>query len=165
MNMRRSVSCPYPQVTTASSASSGDLDESPSRIIRRRPVIIDDSLSLKRLSVLLEAHDVEEAEQYLHSPDMSEAMALSSRSMTNGMRSSSEKVRQILGDEQAHALHAARIAEANSPWYLRPIHGPDEIHLAYDGWIIGGTLPAIVERLTLDPISTLLSTIVALPAC
>ena len=124
-------------------------------------MLIEDSLSLKRLSVLLEAHDMEEAEQYLHSPDMTEATFASPRSIASGSRSSSEKVRQILGDEQAHALHAAHIAENNSPWYIRPIHGEDEIHVEYDGWIAGGILTAIVERLTLEPISVLLSIFVS----
>ena len=152
-NMKRSLSCPSPVVPM--SLPSPEQDPSPlsrSASNRRRPVLIEDVASLKRLSVLLEAHGAEEADEFIHSPDLVETMSFPERTGMHS-RSSSEKVKQITGDQLAEALHAAKIAEASCPWFLRPIHGKDQIRLEYDGNIVGGTLTAIVERLTLDPLS------------
>ncbi|EIN12588.1 ras GEF [Punctularia strigosozonata HHB-11173 SS5] len=38
--------------------------------------------------------------------------------------------------------------EADKPWYLRPTAGPNEIQVDPDGTVRGGTIPALVERLT-----------------
>lgn len=63
------------------------------------------------------------------------------------------KVAQITGDDDAQAFHNAKIAQANLPWYLKPRHDNGEIKLEYDGTVIAGTVPALIERLTVDPLS------------
>ena len=150
-SVKRSLSCPAPAAPMLLPSPVQDPNSS-SRSVpnRRRPVLIDDSTYLRRLSVLLETHGAEEAEEFIHSPDMAETVSFPGHAHS---RSSSEKVKQITGDQLAEALHAAKIAEASCPWFLRPIHDKDQIRLEYDGNIVGGTLPAIVERLTLDPLS------------
>ena len=40
-----------------------------------------------------------------------------------------------------------------SAWFLRPTYDHDDINLDHDGVVKAGTLPALVERLTLDHLS------------
>ncbi|TDL15510.1 ras GEF [Rickenella mellea] len=57
------------------------------------------------------------------------------------------KIRQLLGDDAPERY--IDNANANSkPWYLRSTYGQDEILINPDGGIRGGTLAALVERLT-----------------
>ncbi len=63
------------------------------------------------------------------------------------------KVAQITGDDDAQAFHNAKVAQANFPWYLKPRHDNSDIKLEYDGTVIAGTVPALIERLTVDPLS------------
>ncbi len=63
-----------------------------------------------------------------------------------------DKVRQLTGDDDAQAFHNAKQAQANLPWYLQPSYTADEIKLEYDGSVRAGTLSALVERLTVDPL-------------
>ena len=63
------------------------------------------------------------------------------------------KVAQITGDDDAQAFHNAKVAQANLPWYLKPRHDNGDIKLEYDGTVIAGTVPALIERLTVDPLS------------
>ena len=62
------------------------------------------------------------------------------------------KIKQLTGDDDAQAFHNAKLAQANLPWYLRPKYSDDEIKLEYDGSVKAGTLPALVERLVIDPL-------------
>ena len=55
----------------------------------------------------------------------------------------SGKLAKILGDE-----YADKVAKDSQPWYLRPTYDPSEIMIDPDGTIRGGTLTALVERLT-----------------
>lgn len=64
-----------------------------------------------------------------------------------------DKVRQLTGDDDAQAFHNAKLAQARLPWYLQPSYSADEIKLEYDGSVRAGTLAALVERLTVDPLS------------
>ena len=41
-----------------------------------------------------------------------------------------------------------------STWFLRPTYDDDDIDLDYDGTVVAGTLSALIERLTLDYLST-----------
>ncbi|GJJ13429.1 hypothetical protein Clacol_007683 [Clathrus columnatus] len=61
-----------------------------------------------------------------------------------------DKVRRLLGDDDAQAFHNAKQALATLPWYLKPEHDPDsgEIRLEHDGSIRYGSVEALVERLT-----------------
>ena len=49
---------------------------------------------------------------------------------------------------------ACKKNRAASTWFLRPTYDDDDISLDYDGTVKAGTLPALVERLTLDYLST-----------
>ncbi|KAF8073629.1 ras guanine nucleotide exchange factor domain-containing protein [Lyophyllum atratum] len=55
----------------------------------------------------------------------------------------SRKLEKILGDEYAN-----KVAADLKPWYLRPNYNPQEILMDPDNTVKGGTLPALVERLT-----------------
>ena len=70
------------------------------------------------------------------------------------LRRRPDKIRQLTGDEDAAAFHQAKKAQASLPWYLKPLHNGDDISLEYDGSVRAGTLHALVERLTVDPLST-----------
>jgi son of sevenless len=54
------------------------------------------------------------------------------------------KILQILGDAPSHIID--KLNAETKPWYLRPSY--DEILIDPDGKVRGGTLPALVERLT-----------------
>lgn len=53
-----------------------------------------------------------------------------------------EKLHKILGED------APVRAVEEKPWYLLPEHGPTELWLNPEGTVRGGTLPALIERLT-----------------
>lgn len=53
------------------------------------------------------------------------------------------KLHRLLGEE-----YADKFAADLQPWYLRPNYNPAEIIIERDGAIRGGTVPALVERLT-----------------
>ncbi|KAG6841265.1 hypothetical protein C0991_000405 [Blastosporella zonata] len=55
----------------------------------------------------------------------------------------SKKLEQLLGDEYLN-----KVAADLKPWYLRPTYTPEEILIDADNTVKGGTLPALVERLT-----------------
>ncbi|KAG6910697.1 hypothetical protein DXG01_008741 [Tephrocybe rancida] len=55
----------------------------------------------------------------------------------------SKKLQQLLGDEYANKLAADA-----KPWYLRPTYNPEDILIDADNTVKGGTLRALVERLT-----------------
>ena len=57
------------------------------------------------------------------------------------------KLKKVLGEVPDHYLQT--VNQDSVPWYLRPIHGPKEILISPDGSVRGGTLPALVERLTM----------------
>ena len=63
------------------------------------------------------------------------------------------KIWQITGDDNAQAFHNAKMAQAQQPWYLKPDHTGNEIKVEYDGSVKAGTLEALVERLTIEPLS------------
>ncbi|KDQ09889.1 hypothetical protein BOTBODRAFT_178627 [Botryobasidium botryosum FD-172 SS1] len=58
------------------------------------------------------------------------------------------KIIRLLGKEAP--MHYIKTQNVDSiPWYLRPEHGRSEILLHPDGSVRGGTLPALIERLTM----------------
>jgi son of sevenless-like protein len=69
-------------------------------------------------------------------------------------RPGGDKIRRITGEDEAQAFHNAKLAQASLPWYLKPEHIGEEIKLDPDGRVIAGTLEALVERLTIEPLST-----------
>lgn len=62
----------------------------------------------------------------------------------------SDKVRRLLGDDDAQAFHNAKQALASQPWYLKPERDDDggEVKLEHDGSVKYGSVEALVERLT-----------------
>jgi son of sevenless-like protein len=52
-------------------------------------------------------------------------------------------LQRLLGDE-----YVDKVAADLQPWYLRPDYSPSDILIEPDGSVRGGTLPALVERLT-----------------
>ncbi|CAE6472373.1 unnamed protein product [Rhizoctonia solani] len=66
------------------------------------------------------------------------------------------KIRKLLGEDAAAVLAQAGGAVAPTPivdatpWYLKPTYNePPEIQFNTDGGVRGGTLPALIERLTM----------------
>ncbi|KAH9480568.1 Cell division control protein 25 [Psilocybe cubensis] len=57
--------------------------------------------------------------------------------------SGTNKLKKLLGDE-----YADKVAADLQPWYLRPNYSPSDIIIEADGSVRGGTVPALVERLT-----------------
>ncbi|THH29337.1 hypothetical protein EUX98_g4841 [Antrodiella citrinella] len=119
------------------------------RQFRRRPVLIEDSTSLSRLSTLFESLDVAEVDFLANSPVVTESIDAYSRVA----RASVDKVKQITGDDDAQALYNAKVAQIALPWFLKPEHGEGDIKVEYDGTVSYGTLPALVERLTVEHFS------------
>ena len=122
-----------------------------SRQFRRRPVLIDDSTSLSRLSTLFETSNVAEVDFLANSPVVAESIDAYSRVA----RASVDKVKQITGDDDAQALYSARVAHNALPWFLKPEHSDSDIKVEYDGTVTAGTLSALVERLTVEHYSKL----------
>ncbi|KAF9534536.1 ras guanine nucleotide exchange factor domain-containing protein [Crepidotus variabilis] len=56
---------------------------------------------------------------------------------------SSNKLHKLLGDE-----YADKVAADLQPWFLRPNYSPSDIVIEPDGAVRGGTITALVERLT-----------------
>lgn len=116
-----------------SGPSSSTSYRSPSPAIARLPTVFDQNLR----------HDVSHSRS--ESPIGDDLVYSPPR---NG-----RKVAQITGDDDAQAFHNAKMAQAKLPWYLKPRHDNGEIKLEYDGTVIAGTVLALIERLTVDPLS------------
>lgn len=74
-------------------------------------------------------------------------------SSTRTSRSTSDKIRQITGSDDALAFHNAKQALTNLPWFLRPTYPSEHIIMDKDFNVRAGTLNALVERLTSDHLS------------
>jgi son of sevenless len=57
-----------------------------------------------------------------------------------------KKLEKVLGDLPTHYVNT--VTAETKPWYLRPNYDPSEIIIDPDGGVKGGTVPALVERLT-----------------
>ncbi|KNZ81298.1 Cell division control protein 25 [Termitomyces sp. J132] len=78
---------------------------------------------------------VPEEEQEPHDPDFGAKSA--------PRATASRKLEKLLG-----ADYASKVAADLQPWYLRPNYSPEDILIEHDNTVKGGTLPALVERLT-----------------
>lgn len=121
----------------------------------RRLIRLQDGLYFRPLSVLVETMSIDS----LHTEDDPSDSVISpdspserSRSFDSSSSRRLDKIRQITGDDIAQAVHDARSARASCPWYLRPIFDDDEIRYDYNGSVASGTLPALVEALTSEPL-------------
>ena len=148
-----STSFPQSPLNRSRSDSSGSLR----RNSRRRPILVNDFKSLSRLTLLLDSPSPEST------PDVKLEVqnefdlvqdSCSSPSPDVNIPKQSRKVWQLTGDEEAQAYHNTKVAQANLPWYLQPSYSLDEIKMDYNGSMPRvGTLTALVERLTGDPLS------------
>lgn len=59
-----------------------------------------------------------------------------------------------MGDEIPQAVLATADTREDMPWFLRPDYGPNDLLIdPADGSVKGGTLAALVERLTAHELS------------
>ncbi|KAF9364817.1 hypothetical protein BGX34_000282 [Mortierella sp. NVP85] len=66
-------------------------------------------------------------------------------SSSQRLESRGEKLRKMLGDDAP----APKPKQADQPWFLGHDYSPADISINMEGHVRGGTLPALVERLTL----------------
>ena len=59
----------------------------------------------------------------------------------------SNKLQRLLGDD-VYDTYVNKVNTDLQPWYLRPNYSPSDIIIEPDGSVRGGTLPALIERLT-----------------
>lgn len=127
-------------------------------------MLLDDSSHLSRLSTLIESNNLTEIDNFSKSPVVTESfdafhrVALQSPPLRTGRVKTPNR-------ERLPPLPCATFPPtsgqtkkkdfAASTWFLRPMYDEDDISLAYDGTVKAGTLPALVERLTLDYLSML----------
>ncbi|ORZ00224.1 ras guanine nucleotide exchange factor domain-containing protein [Syncephalastrum racemosum] len=65
-------------------------------------------------------------------------------------KATSRKLKKFFGDDAPAAVVAAAKPSVNErPWFLQYDYNPNEIVFNMEGYVKGGTLPALVERLTL----------------
>lgn len=57
------------------------------------------------------------------------------------------KIKAFFGDD-APSHYLIFLNAESKPWYLRPQYNPEEVLIDPDGTVRGGTVPALVERLT-----------------
>jgi hypothetical protein len=138
--LNRADSCP---VSTVSSQA---------RDPRRRPLLIKDHASLSRLSVLIESPPRDVEDSFHHSSRMSYPDPTLFDGKVLPMPRPG-KVKQITGDDEAETIYITKAAQASCPWFMKPIHGDDQIKVEFDGSVTVGTLAALVEKLTLEPLS------------
>jgi son of sevenless-like protein len=113
-------------------------------------MLLDDRSHLSRLSTLIESNNVTEIDSFSKSPivtehfDAFQRVALQSPALRTG------RVRMPIKETTSQNCKNGRTVSA---WFLRPTYDDDDINLDYDGTVKAGTLPALVERLTLDYLS------------
>ncbi|TFK94986.1 ras GEF [Polyporus arcularius HHB13444] len=147
---RRSMSLPSGETPPSDHQRSRSESSKPSarRHLRRRPLLIDDQSSLKRLTTLFEAHNLEELDHLIMSPVVQDSFDSFARGTNCAIIPRPDKIKQITGDDEAQAFHDAKLIQAT--WYLRPLYGEWEMQLLPDGSVSAGTLRALVEWLTVD---------------
>jgi son of sevenless-like protein len=144
-------SCIESKFSVLGRSSSGGAVDLQDRTRRRRPVLLDDQSSLLRLSTILRARTSDQSSEFVSSPK-SPPLSPSAPPFLPYAHPRPGKILQLTGDDSAQAFHNAKQAQANLPWYLKHQHGEEEIKLEFDGTVKAGTLPALVERLVVDPL-------------
>ena len=132
------------------------------RTLRRRPMLLDDRSHLSRLSTLIESNDVTEIDNFSKSPIVTESfdafhrVALQSPALRTGRVKTPIREGIPPLPSSTFPLAPGQTGKKNrsaSTWFLRPTYDDDDINLDYDGTVKAGTLPALIERLTLDYLS------------
>ena len=118
-------------------------------------MLIQDHASLSRLSVLIESpqRNMQSVEDIVRRASTMDTVDRILFDVQAPPLPRPGKVKQITGDDEAEALHFARAAQASRPWFMRPVHGDDQIKVEFNGSVTAGTLSALVEYLTLEPLS------------
>ncbi|KAJ7687418.1 ras guanine nucleotide exchange factor domain-containing protein [Mycena rosella] len=101
---------------------------------RRQPIRLDDH-ALSRLSTLIE------------STNLKDSLASPESAISDAKR---EKIAKLTGSEEA--WYETQTARANLPPYLLPSYS-DQLKLDADGFVRTGTLVALVEKLSADPLT------------
>ncbi|KZT27559.1 ras GEF [Neolentinus lepideus HHB14362 ss-1] len=145
---KRYNSTPLPEPPDWSRRGSDSINRSVSATARydskRQPVRVDEQSCQTKLYVLTERNNIVD-------PDDLSAGEMDDLILTPARRRS-DKVKQLTGDEDAQRYHNMKIAALHMPWYMKPNHKDEEVKLL-DGIVIAGTLEALVERLTIEPLS------------
>ena len=124
-------------------------------------MLLDDRSHLSRLSTLIESNDVTEIDNFSKSPivtgsfDAFHRVALQSPALRTGrVKTPGRETLQPFPSATfpTSSVQAGKNRNA-STWFLRPTYDDDDVNLDYDGTVKAGTLPALVERLTLDYLS------------
>ena len=125
-------------------------------------MLLDDRSHLSRLSTLIESNNVTEIDNFSKSPVVAEAfdafhrVALQSPALRTGRVKTPnwEPVPPLPSATFSSASgQVCRKNRTASAWFLRPMYDDDDISLDHDGTVKAGTLPALVERSTLDYLS------------
>lgn len=159
---RDDLSVPEPTPHRADHNRSHSESSSPHRHLRRRPLLLDDSSSLTRLSTLIESHNTAELDVFAHSPlesvDAFSRLAVKSplpQEVAARMRPLVVIKNSETGGRVSPAMSPMPSPRLASSWFMRPSYDEDDMRLDYDGTVKAATLPALVERLALDYLSTL----------
>ena len=127
-------------------------------------MLLDNRSHLSRLSTLIESNNLIEIDNFSKSPVVTESfdafhrVALQSPALRTGRvkNPSREQLPSLPPPSLPPALgQTGKKDPPASAWFLRPMYDDDDISLAFDGTVKAGTLPALVERLTLDYLSML----------
>lgn len=81
------------------------------------------------------------------SPQVSDAFSPVANT-TNGAA-----IHPIAQDDDAPNIYTVKLGQPHLPWFLRPSYTPDVLKVDPEGRVKAGTLLALVERLTADPLS------------
>ena len=122
-------------------------------------MLLDDRSHLSRLSTLIESNNVTEIDNFSKSPVVTESfdafhrVALQSPALRTGrVKTPIKETTQPFPCSSA-SPETCKKSRTVPTWFLRPTYDDDDINLDYDGTVKAGTLPALVERLTLDYLS------------
>lgn len=148
---------------TEHTRSQSESSTTPPRHLRRRPLLLDDTSSLSRLSTLIESQNTAEVDVFAHSPlesvDAFSRLAVKSPFLQSQPASARTPRPTLL---RRDGSNSGRVSPATgrsvSPrldpsWFVRPSYDDDDMKLDYDGTVKAATLPALIERLTLDYLS------------
>lgn len=138
------------------------------RHLRRRPVLIDDRPSLSRLTTLFESGNAADVDIIVNSPILGSPLTgipfLTSpgsidlwETSTPGKRSCTPKQSLLMSPLVPRPMATPVCQDSRetrlrqSPLRISPVEDDEsELLLAEDGSVVAGTLPALIERLTLD---------------
>jgi hypothetical protein len=127
-------------------------------------MLLDDRSHLSRLSTLIESNNVTEIENFSKSPIVTESfdafhrVALQSPALRTGRVRTPNWDRTVSSSPTVSPPTLGQTSKRDrngSNWFLRPMYDDDDISLESNGTVKAGTLPALVERQTLDNLSTL----------